>query len=94
MTKSNKDEFLPSKEVRGRYGVSDQTIYRWLKDSTTGFPAPTYIGPRRYWSLSELEAWEKSLAKRREDRSIATRAHAAKAHAAKAAKIVPAEDQW
>jgi predicted DNA-binding transcriptional regulator AlpA len=38
------------------------TIWRWLKDEEMGFPQPTYFAERRYWKLSELEAWERKRA--------------------------------
>lgn len=37
-------------------GVSDMTLWRWL-NSQIGFPAPIYIGRRRYWSEAEVIAW-------------------------------------
>lgn len=50
--------FLPASAVRVRYGgVSDVTLWRWIKSS--GFPTPTKPnGRHRLWKLSELEAWE------------------------------------
>lgn len=50
--------YLPSNQLRARYGVSDMAIWRWLKDEALAFPAPIRIHNRRYWKLAELEAWE------------------------------------
>lgn len=55
--------YLPSASVRARYGVSDMSLWRWLRDETLDFPAPILIHRRRYWKLADLETWEKSRAK-------------------------------
>ncbi len=52
--------YLPAGQVRARYGVSDMSLWRWLRDPELGFPAPIKIHKRRYWKLAELEAWEES----------------------------------
>jgi predicted DNA-binding transcriptional regulator AlpA len=55
--------YLPSAAVRARYGVSDMSLWRWLRNEATGFPHPIRVGKRRFWKLDELEAWEASRAK-------------------------------
>ena len=54
--------FLPIAAVCGRYGgVSDVTIWRWMRDKRSNFPKPIYANSRhRLWKLSDLEAWEAS----------------------------------
>jgi predicted DNA-binding transcriptional regulator AlpA len=52
------EKLLPGKKVRERYGVSDQTIWRWLHDPKSGFPKPVRIQGRRYWRLEQLLAFE------------------------------------
>ena len=54
----NLREYLPAGQVRARYGVSDMSLWRWLRDPKLGFPAPIKIHNRRYWKLSDLQAWE------------------------------------
>jgi predicted DNA-binding transcriptional regulator AlpA len=54
------DRLLAAKKVRERYGVSDQTIWRWLHDKNSGFPRPIRIQGRRYWRQDELLTWEAS----------------------------------
>ena len=39
-------------------GVSDMTIYRWLKYSN--FPKPEIINRRRYWRRADVIAWLES----------------------------------
>ena len=36
-------------------GVSDMSIFRWLRDS--GFPHPTYHNRRRYWREDQVREW-------------------------------------
>ena len=52
--------YLTAPGVRARYGISKQTIWRWLRRHELGFPKPTRINTRLYWKLCELEAWESS----------------------------------
>lgn len=52
-------QFLPAREVWTRYGVSQMTLWRWLKE--TDFPRPIYIGRYRYWRLADLEEFESRL---------------------------------
>ena len=58
--RDNLREYLPAGQVRARYGVSDMSLWRWLRDPRLNFPAPIKIHKRRYWKLTELEAWEAS----------------------------------
>jgi len=59
---SHQTTYLPAGAVRARYGVSDMSLWRWLRDEALGFPAPIRINRRRFWKLAELEAWEASRA--------------------------------
>ncbi len=41
---------LSAKQTRERYGgISDMTLWRWLRDPDLGFPQPTYINGRRFF---------------------------------------------
>ena len=55
-------QYLPGRQVRGRYNVSDMTIWRWLRTDKLRFPKPVIINGRRYWHLEELEGWERARA--------------------------------
>jgi len=57
------DAFLPARKVWERYGVTDMTLYRWLRDERIEFPQPVYIGRFRYWKIADLEAFEASRAR-------------------------------
>jgi predicted DNA-binding transcriptional regulator AlpA len=49
--------YLNAAQVRRRYGgVSDMSIWRWLRDG--GFPQPLRISGRRFWLEADLTAWE------------------------------------
>lgn len=56
--KKTPSTYLTAKHLRDRYNVSHMTIWRWRKDPRLGFPAPIRIGPRKFWRLADLEAWE------------------------------------
>jgi predicted DNA-binding transcriptional regulator AlpA len=59
-------QYLPARKVLQRLQISDMTLWRYLRDPRVGFPHPVRFGvgknPRRYFKLSELEAWERAKA--------------------------------
>ena len=59
-------QYLPSRQVRERYGVTDMSLWRWLRNPKLGFPQPTIINSRRYWRVEDLEAWERTRGPRTE----------------------------
>jgi predicted DNA-binding transcriptional regulator AlpA len=58
------DAYLTSARVKRRYGVSEMTLWRWLRDNGLGFPKPIYIGERRYWRLADLHQFDAACAAR------------------------------
>lgn len=54
------DIHLPARKVWERYGITDVTLWRWLRDPKLNFPPPIKINRRRYWKISVLQEWEKS----------------------------------
>ena len=59
MTFKDNDEFLPTREVRARYGgKSEKTIERWVARGV--LPQPDWINGRRYWRRSVLEQYERA----------------------------------
>ncbi|QMV28452.1 DNA-binding protein [Brucella sp. BO3] len=46
------------RQVFTRYGISESTLRRWLKDQALGFPRPLPARGRRYFLKSEVIAWE------------------------------------
>lgn len=55
-------EFIPASAVRKRYGnAAESTLWRWERDPDLKFPKPVVLGGgRKYWRLTDLEAWEAS----------------------------------
>jgi predicted DNA-binding transcriptional regulator AlpA len=52
-------EFLTANQVRQRFGgISDMTLWRWMRDQRVAFPAPLVINRRRYFRAAEIEAFE------------------------------------
>jgi predicted DNA-binding transcriptional regulator AlpA len=61
--RQGEDAFLTSRQVKERYGgASDQWLWRRENNDPT-FPKPLRIHGRKFWKLSELAAYERSLAK-------------------------------
>jgi predicted DNA-binding transcriptional regulator AlpA len=53
------ESYVTSRQLKERYGgVSDMTLWRWLRDESLNFPKPLVINGRRLWRLPALEAWE------------------------------------
>ena len=54
---------VPAKVICARFGdITPMTLWRWLKDPNMNFPQPIVINRRRYFELSEIEAWERNRA--------------------------------
>lgn len=51
---------IPISKVRSLCGVTDMTIWRWLRNDKMKFPKPIYIGNRRYWRLADIIMWLES----------------------------------
>ncbi|MGN7770774.1 helix-turn-helix transcriptional regulator [Phyllobacterium sp. 22552] len=52
------DKFLSGPAVRKRYGVSAQSLHRWMNDSDLAFPRPMLIRRKLYFKEADLLAWE------------------------------------
>jgi predicted DNA-binding transcriptional regulator AlpA len=70
------DVFLSARQVRTRYGgVSEQALWRWLRDEKLSFPRPIYINHVRYGRLADLVDWERKRPARRERAAAKDTAH-------------------
>jgi predicted DNA-binding transcriptional regulator AlpA len=59
----NETVWVSATSVRRRYdNISATTLWRWEVDSELGFPKPMQVGSRKYYRLSDLEAWEAARA--------------------------------
>jgi hypothetical protein len=59
---NDRGPYHPTKKVLERYDITDRTLDRWLEDPELDFPRPLIINKRRYFSDSELVAWERKRA--------------------------------
>jgi predicted DNA-binding transcriptional regulator AlpA len=59
------NRYLPAMAVCARWSITDMTLYRWLRDPAKNLPRPYYFGRLRYFKLSEIEAWERSVPRSR-----------------------------
>lgn len=48
---------ITARPLAKRLGCSIQTIWRWYTEGD--FPKPHYLGQKRVWFESEIEAWER-----------------------------------
>jgi hypothetical protein len=55
-------KYLTGPQVDRRYNVTSQSRWRWSKDPTLNFPTPLKIKGRTFYSISELEEFERRLA--------------------------------
>ena len=53
---------LPTRQVCTRYGVSDRTIARWMRDPELNFPQPTVINGRNYFDDEALTIFDRAQA--------------------------------
>jgi predicted DNA-binding transcriptional regulator AlpA len=49
-----------------RHGVCAMTLWRRERDKALGFPAAIVINRRKYFRLTEIEAWERAQASKTE----------------------------
>jgi len=56
--------YLTGPEVRKRYGVTAQTLIKWSRDETLGFPKPLNIRRRNFWHPEELDAFDEKKRKK------------------------------
>jgi len=53
--------YLTAGQVLTRYGITDMSLWRWLRNAELNFPQPTMvIERRRYWAEDVLVQWEQS----------------------------------
>ena len=53
----NRDKLISAEAVCAYFGVCRRTVERWLRNRSLGFPRPTVICRRRYWSWAAIERW-------------------------------------
>jgi predicted DNA-binding transcriptional regulator AlpA len=56
------DTFIAATPLCNRFGIVSMTLRRWLEDGRLDFPRPFFIGGRRYWRITEIDAWERARA--------------------------------
>lgn len=51
--------YLTAPQVMQRFGISEMTLWRWSHDEKLGFPQPMRIRNRKFFPISDIEAWER-----------------------------------
>jgi predicted DNA-binding transcriptional regulator AlpA len=52
------EALIPAPQLAGEFSITRRTLARWLDDPTLGFPQPTRINNRLYFSRSAVEEWK------------------------------------
>lgn len=55
---TDKPNFVTAPELAERYRVALDTVHRWGRERTDGFPAPLRVGRVVRWVETEVEEWE------------------------------------
>ena len=57
------DDLITSREVRRMFGgVSEMTLWRWMKSESVQFPRPIVIHSKNYWLLGDLRRFRERCA--------------------------------
>lgn len=48
---------ISAAELRAMLGISEMSLWRWLRDPTVDFPRPFVVKNRRYWREAEVNQW-------------------------------------
>jgi predicted DNA-binding transcriptional regulator AlpA len=67
---SSSKEYIIRRKLRARFGdISEMTLWRWEHDEKLAFPKALTINGRKYYDLTEIEAWERKRATAGETRT-------------------------
>jgi len=59
------DDLVTAREVRRMFGgVSEMTIWRWMRSETVRFPQPVQINNKNYWLLGDLRRFRERCTKK------------------------------
>jgi predicted DNA-binding transcriptional regulator AlpA len=59
------DDLVTSREVRRMFGgVSEMTLWRWMRSESVQFPKPITISGKNYWYLGDLRRFRERCASR------------------------------
>ena len=75
-TQNPPTRMLPIKPVCDRYGISAQTVDRWLERGL--LPEPMRVRRYRYWSESELDEFDQKRMDAQRERAGVTQAKSSK----------------
>ena len=53
--------WLPAPQLCKRHGISQMSLWRRMRDPKLNFPQPIIVSGRRYFRLTEIQAWESAM---------------------------------
>jgi predicted DNA-binding transcriptional regulator AlpA len=58
----NNQRYIGSRELRELLGVTDMSLWRWVRDPRVNLPSPVKLGAngRNFWWLPSIEEWRAS----------------------------------
>jgi predicted DNA-binding transcriptional regulator AlpA len=66
----NPNRYATAAQLRERYGDRSEMWLTRIMQSDADFPRPIYIGRFRFWDLAKIEAYERTVAARREPTEV------------------------
>lgn len=51
-------KYLSLAELTRRFGVTRQTVYKWMEMPSVALPDPVKIGNRNFFDIVQIEEWE------------------------------------
>ena len=58
MSDISNEALIPAPQLAGELGITRRTLARWFANPALGFPQPTRINTRLYFSRSSVEEWK------------------------------------
>lgn len=55
-------EWIGGAQLAAMLGITTMTLWRWERDAKLGFPRPTVIRDRKYWSRADINEWMRAQA--------------------------------
>jgi predicted DNA-binding transcriptional regulator AlpA len=58
MSDTSNEALIPAPQLAGELSISRRTLTKWIDNPSLGFPQPTRINSRLYFSRTAVEEWK------------------------------------